>query len=747
VPVVSDESVDEDVVDDEEQPWLWAIGALFEAVEPNDLRIVMPQYNEFLRSSLPQPSQPKTGFTPEFSALEFAGHVESLLGDHPVLAMAPWGGRPGNHASTWSEISWLEHLSDWGSHPLGIIVPSAALTGKRVQALWAMLPGHIVPRAVITGRDWFPFERASLESAFLLLGPAEDRLLRMYRMPERVALDSWRSDFSRFLVQGGGRTEHGYILREGVPRNEPLNFGFNDPAALARAADLGAFGETETLGNLFEILRSVPRRPGQPAPVQSRPDGYFEVSARDIGVDGRVLPSPPQSERQTDLELAVGDLVLSEMVTRTAASGFRCGLVTEGDLPCVAGRNTLVLRPKRVLEVGVQDFVADYLRSAIARQVYEASARSSVHIAGHIRLTRGDLVNLAVPIPDPSLSTAVAELSLVSEILEGWHREAAGLLAGLFENPSAEAARRQILQSGRHLRARVESAARLDDFGQTVRTQFPYPIAHRWRSLEALLSGRERELAYRAALDTYEVFLCYSAQIAWTMARTASEPLGEAEKIRNKLAQGRNGLALGEWSAILDEVAGKRFAALPDDTPLGDVRRLVPPGSAAHQARIRLSDRRNDQAHLRPVPTHELETALSEVVSDLRLLLRQADFLVDMPLVHVASSRWDSIARRATLATRHLTGDHPVVPYRHETTERNDLEEGSLYVADPARGELHLLRPLLIGRECPECQTWSTFHIEQVRGSLVQLKSLEHGHTLAAEEMIGVLEAVGMLEA
>lgn len=732
---------------DGETQWLWAVSEIFRAADQVEPTFLMPQFVEFVKSFQRPSGKVVPDWQPDFPVDEFAGRVQSLLAHQPVLAMAPWG--HGGRGSDSSEIDWLQQLTSWGAHPLGIIVPSAALTGKRIQKLWHMLPNHIRPQVILTGRDWFPFVPASLETAFILLSSSANQVLRMFRIPDGVALDDWRDDLSRLLVQGGGQTENGYVVREGVTRGDPLNFGYHDPSALARVADLGAFGETAQLGSLFEVVRAPARGLPPRERPESRPEPYLEISARGIGLDGRLIASeaPDRPNARPGVALAEGDVVVAEMVSRSRGAGFRCGLVTDQDVPSFAGATTLVLRPKQHLEPGIRDFVLDYLRSPMALQVYETSARSTSTLAGHLRLSPRDLHNLHVPIPDAPLAAAVRELSAVSKVFEGWHLEAAGLLSGLFENPSAEAARRQILQSGRHLRARLESAALLDDFGQTVRTQFPYPIAHRWRSLEALLSGPEREMAYRAALDTYEVFLCYSAQIAWTMARTAGASLGEAEKIRRKLADGRHGLALGEWSAILDEVAGKRFAALPDDTPLGDVRRLVPPGSAASQARVRLSNRRNDQAHLRPVPTHELETVLDEVVSDLRLLLRQAEFYVDMPLVHVASSRWDSIAKRATLATRHLAGDHPVVPYRHESTHRNDLEEGSLYVGDPVRGELHLLRPLLIGRECPECQTWSTFHIEQVRGPVVHLKSLEHGHTLQVDDLTGVLEAVGLLGA
>ncbi|MFF1446162.1 hypothetical protein [Streptomyces sp. NPDC058295] len=43
------------------------------------------------------------------------------------------------------------------------------------------------------------------------------------------------------------------------------------------------------------------------------------------------------------------------------------------------------------------------------------------------------------------------------------------------------------------------------------------------------------------------------------------------------------------------------------------------------------------------------------------------------------------------------------MPTRTMTVPRNDLEAGSLYLRDSDH-ELHLLRPFLVGRDCPTCR-------------------------------------------
>jgi hypothetical protein len=157
----------------------------------------------------------------------------------------------------------------------------------------------------------------------------------------------------------------------------------------------------------------------------------------------------------------------------------------------------------------------------------------------------------------------------------------------------------------------------------------------------------------------------------------------------------------------------------------------------------RLSDRRNDEAHQRRVDTVDLPRAITEAASELTTLLAEAQFLADWPLIHIYSTRWDTLRATASINYWQLMGDHAIVP--HQTAERpdNDLEQGSLYLID-SDSRWHLLRPFLVGGECPVCKNWSTFHADRERGALV-IKSLEHGHIGDGSSLAGPLRHVGLL--
>ena len=467
------------------------------------------------------------------------------------------------------------------------------------------------------------------------------------------------------------------------------------------------------------------------------------MSAREIPRNGELITPLGRgslAEKARPVPLLPGDFVMAT-ISPNADSGFRIAEVPASALPAVAGSHVAVLRPRAIMAASERSFFLAYMRSGLARRMLGLTGALN---SGPIPVTA--LVELPVPVADEQLLAAFEELADSADRTMAWHDDAQEVLTGLFENPSVNSARSDVLERGRLVRMRTAAAAALEDFGQKVRTRYPYPIAYRWRSVEAHLSGTDHARTYGALLDTYEVLLCYLAQFAIVMCRSAGAELGALEPVQRKLASGRSGPSLGDWVAILEEVAERRdFRELPASTPLSEVRGFLVPEPHIRAARQRMSDMRNDQAHLRPIPETEIQQAIESASRDLELLLDRAAFLVDLQLVHVAGSTWNSLTAQATISLRYLVGDHPVVPFRYETTPRNDLEVGSLYVMD-SNHDLHLLRPFLLGSECPTCHTWSTFHVDGCPDSAVTLKSLEHGHTTTeGEELRAALATVGLL--
>ncbi|MGY9075252.1 MAG: hypothetical protein ACKVHU_20135 [Acidimicrobiales bacterium] len=86
------------------------------------------------------------------------------------------------------------------------------------------------------------------------------------------------------------------------------------------------------------------------------------------------------------------------------------------------------------------------------------------------------------------------------------------------------------------------------------------------------------------------------------------------------------------------------------------------------------------------------------------------------------------------------------MPTQTMDVDDNTIEAASLYIVDCQRG-LHLLRPLLVGEECPSCGHWSTFHPDRIETEgAVGHKSFEHGHPAFPADIEKGLISIGLLD-
>ncbi|MEV4364460.1 hypothetical protein [Nonomuraea sp. NPDC049625] len=579
-------------------------------------------------------------------------------------------------------------------------------------------------------------------AAALLRGKSVHRPpLKIFQARREEDESAVEKDFQTLLTRGGGRTRYGYVLRDLPPPTESLDFDRHDPVVLQQRADLAGFGGLCALGDLCVTVPRIHRAAdAQLISSEEKPGTVRLVTGRDIQRDGTIA-SPADEvcwvEAEPEYLLKPGDLVIREVYGHGDPHSLIVAVVTEQDLPAVASNTIVVLRPRADVDQQQIRFAVMFLRTPLARTLVGRSGH-------HVTVSR--LAALPVPQPDEALTQAFDDLNAARLQLEEWQKEADSLLESVFTYETAAQARSKIIEQGRALRLRVDAAALLDDLGHTVRTRFPYPVAYRWRETEARMSARDLEAAYSAVLDTAEILLCYTAQVALALGREAGISFGAVTAIREKLAGGRSGPGFGDWAAVLHEAASSRqLRSLPAEHPLHDIRGLLASQEAA-DARQRLNDRRNDQAHLRRIDPIDLPAALQGAFAELTILVERARFLADYSLLHITDVRWDTLQKTAQVHYRELMGDHPVVPTRSMVLPRNDLESGSLYLRDSDH-RLHLLRPFLVGQDCPVCRAWSTFHVDRVPKTGVLIKSLEHGHVVreVSQGTTAVLASVGLL--
>jgi hypothetical protein len=284
-----------------------------------------------------------------------------------------------------------------------------------------------------------------------------------------------------------------------------------------------------------------------------------------------------------DQQLRVGDILLRKIVPPTdLRPGLAAAEVLDADLPAAANSNVAVLRPRPALDPPQRILIVQYLRSPLAREL--------IAVDGGVTIALDTFRRLPLPQPDEALSTALTDLAEALRGFESWRAEAEAVLQTAFpDNEGFKAARARLVKHGRISRLRLEAASNLDDHGYVVRTRFPYPIAYRWRTVEAERSAGVSRDAYDAVLEAAEVLLCYIAHLALLLARDVNAQIGYSSTIRSTFARGK-GLGFGDWTAVLEEVRDSRaFRNLPEAHPLNDVKVVV--GQSGSQQRTQTAER------------------------------------------------------------------------------------------------------------------------------------------------------------
>ena len=295
------------------------------------------------------------------------------------------------------------------------------------------------------------------------------------------------------------------------------------------------------------------------------------------------------------------------------------------------------------------------------------------------------------------------------------------------------------MQAGKRARQRQRAGRSVESLAFRIRTQYPYPLAYRWREVEARGKGLG---GYSSVLACAEATICYLALLAIVGAQVLDVDIGKLVEIGRRLMERGKGIGLGDWIAVLREVGtSKRFRDLKT-FPFPEVLTVLI-DEDTNDAVQRLQEARNDQAHGRGPKGAAVVVAIEDRFADLERLLQSAEFLVEYPFRFIDETRRDSLSGLTLIGYRDLMGDHALVPLGSDEHESSEIEAKSVYFLDRA-GRYHLTRPWVT---CLERQQPATFHVERYdkKSDTVTLKSLEHGDTIVDKRLASALRAVGFL--
>lgn len=640
-----------------------------------------------------------------------AAHQSDVL-----VILAPWDEAPASFgtleraAATWElpEIVACEALPDI---PAGgsvvTVVPAGALVGDasrdaRAAIMANAYPGVIVEidAADVRGTDLGQRRGGSAARAAIVMyerrsagGP-----VRFATLPPGPGcdLDAVVDDLDRLRSLQGGETNLGFVTREPIRPGDPLSPSYHAPETERHRQAIGIYGAVVPLSHLFAIAVG-----GREADDEIANRGDFVVTG----------PGESAEIRLTLKEVAAD------------------GVPVEPD--------SVLMRPSRSLSDDERTFIVAYLQSGRAWRLYEAQG-------GTRELDSEALGRLPVVLPTELVRLTLAEIDSARTRLRRWDSELEDARKRLFDIDTTAGGLASVLNLGRRARQRVFAGGRVDDLGHRVRTQFPWPLAVLWRTVEA---ARPDAAGYMRTLEFAEALACYVACLAIVAAREAGVELAAVETMARKLSGTTRGVSFADWAEILQEVRGRSFRAAGDKNPFPEITELMSPDDPADRALRRLKGRRDDLAHNRgPRAARELRDEYEHAGADLRQWVEACEFVSSYPLVWIEATRWDDLRSTNAVEYRELMGDNELTPLGAIELEQPTIEAGSLYVRSQA-GALHLLRPLLTWRDCADCGRPAVMVLDQFSStepSLV-IRSLDHGHTERADELLDAFKEVGLV--
>lgn len=635
---------------------------------------------------------------------------------------------------------------------IGAWLPHGFFVNMSSQPLREYINNTATPRFII---DYdFPFNfyvvdaRLKMHLMVIEKGEGTDRLVRFFRypeipMPSQQASDDARQqavvkDLKRVINQGGGATEFGYVLREGIPAHTPWLFDRYHPSYRRHLEDLGHFGGIRPLGEMVDIRLGfhTSEQVNLLIPSHETKEGIPVIEGRDIGADNVLRSEDTRyralAEKTQPYQLQAGDICLRSIIG--ADQQLKAAQIQPDMLPLVANNTILILRPKPEVNVDV-DFLTAYLQSHHVVHALRAQGVAQL-------LYAQSLAELPVPVQDEEVQSVLHDLRLAAKTLNEWREEADTALRSLFNFKSAKDARAHLLKIGRRVRQRERAARQIDDLSYRLRVGLPHPLAYRWRQAETAQPTLE---GYRDVLECAETCVCYLAFTAVVMVREMGAEVSHLAEMADRLTNRGHGTNFGDWVTILREVRDKKGLRQMANVPFYEVSRFLDEATVDDALSL-LKHNRDDDAHGRGPRGADIPDKVNESLAALRVLLEAVEFLAEYPLRYIEETQRDSITGITRYRYREIIGDHVLVPILETETTTTEVEAHSLYLVDRS-GELHLIRPFLTRRECPTCGRWEIFFLDRFDGKRgdCTLKSMEKGHTVEDDGITAVFRHVYLL--
>jgi hypothetical protein len=582
----------------------------------------------------------------------------------------------------------------------------------------------------------------AFRAATVLLQKSKDasRTLKFFKYKWSTDFDAQSvilNDLATLIKREGGETQFGYVYRENLESGSMWSFDLHSPKTKQKQQSLSKLGELRRLEDLFHINRGLNiAQNGDMIRPQMKPGYIHLLHGKNVTDDGlkfledlnRFVP------RDDVIPLQYGDICVRGIGREKVTA---C-LISEQTPNYTTDHTIFTLRAKRKLQFEELEYYLSYLRSTVAWHFLQAKGTS-------ITLTERTLKNLPVPEPNMDIVETLKILAVAQENLVSWQDDIHEAKRDLFKFQNENNSKQKLLSIGRQIRQRVSAAQQIDHLPYRIRTQFPHPLAYRWRTIEACSPNIE---GYDQVLETAEAIAYFMCALSMAVVQSSEERIGYLDDMAHRITHEKRGTSFGDWFSILTESRdSKKLKTLSEEIEFGEVLRFLDYPDV-EKALSKLKGARNDRSHGRgPKSKSAIQDAFETELINLKLIYQAAEFLTDYSLLIVEDVRPDSITNTYGYSYRELTGDHSLVPIKHEGTSSSIIEKDSLYLRNN-RNQLLLLRPFIQRIECPQCESVSTFYLDRhnVEENTCTLKSIEHNHHFEDSSMVSAFKHIGLIK-
>lgn len=538
----------------------------------------------------------------------------------------------------------------------------------------------------------------------------------------------WYTSLQRWSQSQEIDPEPGYIAD--LDAESVWTYAANDPEVARTRDRLARLGELASLSDHFEFTRGT-INPSDAIDDPAEDAGIPLIGAREIAqgigeIDGdRFVQHDHVDEIPT---AAAGDFLVSDSLEERLP-------VVRYEHPDPAALSRRVIRLRPLDNPPFTSYLVSYLSSPAVERLLRAEAGSFTAATARLRIS--DLRELSVPLLEHDALAEIEDIENLERDLKRTADDIASARRSLFDAQGPDDFRRNA-RNLRETSALISAGlAMADNLDYKIRNFYPYPLAFPYRAISAETTLRGR---YQQQLRFAENVLAFLGSLSLALV----EP-SDREELSDRVGEEWfGGITPGGWrhlagsaSDILGRYKDHRLADAISRLQIRSGKKGIGP-MMENFVRTK-NEYKHDEG---PTTDRQFRKAGESLNEELEQCMDRLSFLSEFPIRQVVALDPDRQGTEINLRCLRYTGDHPGLPreqlqMRIAEFAQHPVKKGDLYI-DLGDSYWRTLRPFIVARDCPTCDTREIYFLDKLDTSSgrAKMKSFERGHTFWDKDSI-----------